>query len=526
VSKQRANEASQRAPEDASRGLAKLDHGRYAEEVQRFFGHGKPGPDQDHVTRLWHAEIALYLGQSDDARAAVQEVEADLERQRGDSGDIGSLARRAAVVSAETAAAAGDLTSAESTATAVLEGAVKAGDGQFAMRARYDLGVFAGAKGEYPLALERLAVASRTASELGNEFFQGLIAHRRALFLWKLGELSASEGRFIEAVDLLGRTENLLNRASAQTNYGRLLAELGRFEEAIDLFRRAESQDLPAAAGVDPRPVRAAMAKCLLGLGRYDDAAARLEGLLELERAMRSRAGELDALRMLARAELGRNRPEAAERAASEAAQVAALVGSPADLVDARLLSARAKARIGRPKAAEEINALMLEIEDSGDDLHRAEARICLAEALVVENPVESERLLAEVKTMAGFESSPRLTAEFDRVNRARLRAPVRVNEDGTLVVDTRGEWPKLKHAREALERFLLERSLTETHGNAAAAGRLIGETRYQMHYLRRIFERGEGRPSRARVFGEEEGTERARRSASRPKRLVRRRGR
>jgi hypothetical protein len=40
---------------------------------------------------------------------------------------------------------------------------------------------------------------------------------------------------------------------------------------------------------------------------------------------------------------------------------------------------------------------------------------------------------------------------------------------------------------------------------------------------LRRIFERGQGRPSRGRIADEEDGTERARRSASRPKRLVRR---
>jgi hypothetical protein len=120
-------------------------------------------------------------------------------------------------------------------------------------------------------------------------------------------------------------------------------------------------------------------------------------------------------------------------------------------------------------------------------------------------------------------EATPWLAFELSRVDRDRLRAPVRINADGTLVVDTRLSWPQLKHAREALERYLLDRALDETAGNAAAAGRLIGETRYQMHYLRRIFERGEGRPSRARLE-EDEDTERARRSASRPKRLVRRR--
>jgi hypothetical protein len=179
---------------------------------------------------------------------------------------------------------------------------------------------------------------------------------------------------------------------------------------------------------------------------------------------------------------------------------------------------------MGRPEAAEELRAVLDEVDASGDEAQRAEARVYLAEALVLESPIEAAELLADARRLPVVEATPWLAFELERVERDRLRAPIRINPDGTLVVDTRLGWPKLKQARESLERYLLERSLAETNGNAAAAGRLIGETRYQMHYLKRIFERGEGRPSRARLDAEED-TERARRSASRPKRLVRRRG-
>ena len=44
---------------------------------------------------------------------------------------------------------------------------------------------------------------------------------------------------------------------------------------------------------VDPRLMRLATAKSLLGLGRYDEAVTRLEGLLEIERTIGNRAGDL-----------------------------------------------------------------------------------------------------------------------------------------------------------------------------------------------------------------------------------------
>jgi hypothetical protein len=195
--------------------------------------------------------------------------------------------------------------------------------------------------------------------------------------------------------------------------------------------------------------------------------------------------------------------------------------------LDARLLDARAKSRAGREGAADDLKALLADVDRSGSEHQRAEARIYLAEACIFSEPVDAERLIAEARRLPIVASTEWLRTEMERVERERLGAPVRVAPDGTLVVDIRSGWPTMKQARDALERYLVTRALTASNGNGAAAGRLIGETRYQMHYLKRIFERGEGRPSRAMSF--EEGTPEAesstaRRSASRPKRLVRRR--
>lgn len=511
------------SPENAGRErrgatLAELDRGHYEEAAAGFDAASPPEPDGDLGSRIRYAEVALYLDGAAEAAGAVAELERDLEAQLAEPGELGELARRGRLVAAEAALALGDLDAAERKAASVSDAAATAGAGAAAMRARYDLGRIAGRRGEHAVALERLAAAARLADDLGAAYYQGLIAHHRALFLEELGEVSAAERRYAEAVELLGASENGRRRAAAQVGYGNLLADLGRNEEALELLARAE----PGAG--DARRLHEAVAKGLLGLKRFDEAAARLETLVALEREAGDRGGELRALRLLTQAELGRGRLDAAERAATSAAELAAAVGSAADAVETRLLAGRVRARAGRPEAADDLRAVLDEAERAGDATRRAEALIYLAEALVVENPIDAEQLVREARALPAVAADPSLQSELDRVERERLRAPVRIAQDGTLVVDTRGDWPKLKQAREALERYLLERSLEETQGNAAAAGRLIGETRYQMHYLRRIFERGEGRPSRARA-PEEEESERSRRSASRPKRLVRRRG-
>lgn len=523
MSNHESNESAHGAKPPAAAIFDDLDHGRYASVVTGRAASAPPPPDADLATQLGFAEVALYLGRTTEAGVAVAETVRDLESSLAETGEVGALARRSWLLAAEVAAANGAIDDAEARASAVAEAAVHAGDILAAMRARFALGQTAGARGEHPLALERLAAASRLATDLANDFYQGRIAHTRGVHLLALGEYSAAERRLVEAVELLGATEDLRYRAAAQVSLGSLYCELGRFDEAYDLLTRAELRDASIAVGPDPRQIRLTTAKSLLGLGRYEEAVAKLEGLLELERARGSRIGELDTLGLLARAELGRGNATSAERAAAAAVELATVAGTPDHRIAARILLGRVRARLGRDETPDELRAILADVDESGTDIQRAEGRIYLAEALVLESPIESAELVAKARAMPIVEATPWLGHELDRVDRDRLRAPVRVNPDGTLVVDTRLGWPKLKNARETLERYLLEGALGQTRGNAAAAGRLIGETRYQMHYLKRIFERGQGRASRGRIADEEDGTERARRSASRPKRLVRR---
>ena len=90
--------------------------------------------------------------------------------------------------------------------------------------------------------------------------------------------------------------------------------------------------------------------------------------------------------------------------------------------------------------------------------------------------------------------ASPTRLAGQNRERRDRgqsMREPV----PGVFVVDARGELPELSEARETLERFLVTTALERTGGNAAAAGRLIGQSSYQMHWLKRVLA---GQPPRS----------------------------
>jgi tetratricopeptide (TPR) repeat protein len=498
---------------DRIEGLPALDRGRYAAAVAAYEREGDGAP-ADPGRLAWRAEVALYLGRFGEARDAAGRVES--------GADDGALLRRARLILAEVAFFEGHLNEAEALVGPVFDLARTAGDALAEMRARYDLGRFATKRSEHALAIEHLAAASRLASDLGNEFYQGLIAFHRAVSLYELNEAAAAERRCVEAIALLEASENLRYRALAQSVYGALLTDLGRFSEGLAALERAEATAVALGVVHDVQAVRANVARAMLSLGRYDEAVERLEHLLDAARSVGGHDAELLALGLLAHAELSRGRPEAAERAAAEAVQLATLVGSAEDIRDKRQVAARARARLGREGAVDELRALLAEVDRDGPDEQRAEARIYLAEALISEDPVTAERLLAEARRMPVVAAAEWLRGALDRVDAERLRAPVHVSRDGSLVINPRLGWPKLKSAREALERFLVNGALAETDGNAAAAGRLLGETRYQMHYLKRIFEHGEGRPSRRRGDPEDEAGAAESRPA-RPKRLVRR---
>jgi tetratricopeptide (TPR) repeat protein len=503
-----------------------LDTGRYGDAIPAFLSGRRPRPDDPEGLIRW-AEIALYLGRADEVQAVIGVGERTFEKQIEDAGPAGALARRRRLLKAEALYLEQKVAKAEDVAAPVVEIAARVGDTFAEMRARYDLGRFARRRSEYALAIERLAVASSLAATLGNDFYTGLIAFNRAVSLYELNEMAAAERRCLEAIRLLTATENLRYRALAQNTYGGLLTGLGRYAEALAMLERAEETIESLGIVSDLQTIRGNMARVMFALGRYDETVVRLEELIVHERESGNHYAEFLTLSLLSRAELGRNRPDAAQRAASEAVRLAGVVGTPSDRLDARLLDARTKARTDQEGAVEDLKTLLADVDRSGSDHQRAEARIYLAEASIISEPVEAEQLIAEARRLPVVVSTEWLRTELERIDRERMRAPVRVTPEGTLVIDVRMGWPKMKQARDALERFLVTRALAAANGNGAAAGRLIGETRYQMHYLKRIFERGEGRPSRAMVFEEdspEAQSPTARRSASRPKRLVRRR--
>lgn len=498
--------------------FALLDRGGFVDAIAVYRATDR-SEDRPLEERLWLAEVALYLGDA-------AQAERLLERPTRPD-DSETLRLRHELVRAETEHARGESGLAERTAAPLVEAAAARGETALEMRARYDLGRFARSRGEHTLAIERLAVAARLASEIRTDFYQGLITYNRALSLYALNETAAAERRCVEAIELLSKSEDLRFRALAQGTYGSVLIDLGRFADALDALERAEATAVSLGIARDAASIRGTMARAMIALGRHDEAVSRLGVILEHERITGDRRGELVALNLLTRAELVRRNEAAAERTAVEAVRLAADSESRSDALDARMLAARVRCRLGREGAVEEMRQALDAAHESGTDLQVAEATVSLAEALVDESPIEAEELLLEARRMPVVASTEWLRKELEQVDRTRLQAPIHVTTEGAFVVDVRLGWPQLKSARDALERYIVNRALMATEGNGAAAGRLIGETRYQMHYLKRIFERGEGRPSRARVPSEEAEsgvTQRGRRSAARPKRLVRRR--
>jgi hypothetical protein len=89
---------------------------------------------------------------------------------------------------------------------------------------------------------------------------------------------------------------------------------------------------------------------------------------------------------------------------------------------------------------------------------------------------------------------------------------PVRLTPDGQLVMDARFGWPDIKAAREATERYWLERALLETDGNVSAASRLLGLSRNEGHYMHKLVVKGEpARPSRSKTLNAPESSPRRR---------------
>lgn len=477
--------------------LAAFDRGAFAGRVEQFLDAEELArvPDDPNVA-LVAAEAALYLDQVNRAREIVEEMEPLLQASETASGPAGEAARRRLLVACEAAYFEGRFETAETLARRALE-AAGSRDPHTRVRARYDLGRIRRRSGRHEEALEVLAQASTEAEAAGNTYYRGLIAFNRAICLYQLDRLPDAEPVFIEALGLLEQSENLRYRALAESSYASLLMDLGRYSTALALLDRAERTALPLALSSDLHAMRNTLAKAMLWLGRYEEAIARLNEVIAFERGAGDHYAELNALNLLIQALVAAGRVDAASRAADDALLLAATVGVPEAALDTQIYAGRVWAAAGRSDARQALEDALERADLHGTPYQRAEARIYLAEALLTSSPLRAEALLGEARAFPVTLESGRLRAEAERVEALRRSAPIRVESPRRFVVELAGPWPTLKEARIALEQFYFRAAMDEASGNMAAAGRLIGETRYQMFYLRNFFEKGHGRPAK-----------------------------
>ena len=91
---------------------------------------------------------------------------------------------------------------------------------------------------------------------------------------------------------------------------------------------------------------------------------------------------------------------------------------------------------------------------------------------MVAESPVEATSLCRAVRAMPARPTGSWLAAELERIEYLLEHAPIRIDPEGRLVIDTRTSWPTIRAAREAAERYIYERAITAV----AHVARLFGQ--------------------------------------------------
>lgn len=478
--------------------FARLDNGQYRQALDQI--DSGTGPDAGDLDALWRAEVMLYLDRVDDVKQLVEQLEPMLSGHSKDRGPAGECARRLELIQAEVAYFEGDYDKATSIATAVADASDRADDPQHAVRATYDLGRILRRKAEFAASLETLLIASHMAKRIDNDFYSGLIAYNRAVCSFELGDVERLREYAESARTLLQSTENLRYFGITENLYGLFLTEMGDFEAGLDSFNTSER--IATALGVtsDLLSVANHAALSLLARRRHNEAERRLANLVDLGRSQAHSGSEFFTLCLLSVAQVAQGKFADAKKSATAAHSLAELSGDEDDLFEAKLLVTRAAAMRADEEALEALRELVGEADRRGIDYFQIMARVFLAHALVTDSPVEATSLCQEVRAMPARPAGSWLTAELDRVEYLLSHAPIRIDEEGRLIIDTRTAWPTIRAAREAAERYIYERAIEATNGNASAAGRLIGESRYQMHHLGRILQGLAPRPSRSKA--------------------------
>jgi tetratricopeptide (TPR) repeat protein len=474
--------------------LHALDQGRFSDAVA-LYAEGMTPVDGIEGS-LWRAEVAIYLGRFEEAEDALG---ADRPLVGSDTAwGPEHLAVRRNLLRAELAMEDGSYEQAHAAFMQLKEDAHACEDAFTEMRAWYDLARVAYRRSEHTNCLEYAAVAASLAGEMGNSFYQGCCIFNRAAALFEAGDIDASERAYAEALSLLSSSENLRFRALAELGYAGVLVARDRIEEGLLLLQRAEATVTRLGNVKNIQIIRNATAWAYFALGDYDAAQERAHALLAMDQGSTDARAEFFGLKLLACVELARDRVFEATKAAGEAVRLASLTANPINIREARMLEARCMSRSGNLRAVDWLREAVAEADSRGAKYQSTLARIYLADALHTSDPVAASAALEEAKERAREAPSPWVQAELRAFERVRASRPVRL-EDGHLVVDVQAGWPTMRSARESVERYLYERALEQTRGNAAAAGRLLGLSRYEMLTLGRIL-RGEApRPSRGK---------------------------
>jgi tetratricopeptide (TPR) repeat protein len=456
-------------------------------------------PPKDVAGRLLRAELLLYLDRVDEAAAEVDAVAPALDAHAAEPTAVGACARRRHLLAAEVAYFRGQYDEASRVVDGVAVASEAAGDDQHAMRAAYDAGRILRRRGEYATSLETLLVASHMAQRLENAYYAGLVGYNRAICCYELGDYERLNVYLSEARERLQSTEQLRYFALCENMRGLVLTETGDVAAGMRVF--AEAERIAGSLGVqsDLLSIASNAARALIGTGRFDEAEAQLTGLVDTANPERLTMAEFYPLCLVSIAQCARGAVRESHRSAQLALTIAEASGGADDRFEARLLVLRARGLSGEDAAVEAMREMLKEADARGTEYERAQVRIYLAHVLLAESPIEATTLCRDARAMGVLAPGHWLTTELERVEYLLARAPIRVDENDRLIIDTNMSWPTIKAAREATERFIYERAMSATNGNASAAGRLIGESRYQMHHLGRIL-RGEApRPSRSK---------------------------
>jgi tetratricopeptide (TPR) repeat protein len=468
---------------DALRALERLDRGEFRDAIERL---GTDPADADDPASLrWRAEVLLYRDRLDDVAALADALVGPLDGRLDEDSAAGSCARRRALVAAEVAYFRGEYDRATELAESVAHAAETVGDGQHALRATFDLGRILRRRGEYATSLETLLIASHMAARAGNAFYEGMIGYNRAICCYELSDLDRTTEYADASVAKLAESEGLRFLALCRNLRGLVLTELGEAERGMQEFDEAERTASSLGIVSDMLSIANNAARALIAAQKYEDAERRLAALVGADDA--PRPFELFyTLCLLSIAQAGQGNVRESRRSAQRAHALAEAAGSDEDRFESALLLLRARSVSGDEEAVAALRAAVERADAVGTEHQRAQARIFLAQALVSDSPIEATNLCREVRDEPAVAQGSWLHAELERVTYQLERAPIRVDEQDRLVIDVKLSWPTIQAAREAAERFIYEHAMSATRGNASAAGRLIGESRCELHRLGR----------------------------------------